>query len=94
MVNSRTRGEEAASARQYAYAVAEFTSSPGAPGMRCKKARGETTLGGGRQVGHPGREVTRLGRGARDLLARTRLGRIRVGRLRARKVRQQREHGQ
>ena len=43
MVNSRTRGEEAASARQYAYAVAEFTSSPGAPGMRCKKARGETT---------------------------------------------------
>ena len=44
MVNTRTRGEAAASARLYAYAAAESTSSPGAPGIRCRKARGEGTV--------------------------------------------------
>ena len=43
MVNTRTRGEAAASALQYAYAFAESTNSPGAPIIRPKNARGEGT---------------------------------------------------
>ena len=44
IVNTRTRGEASASARPYAYASAESTNSPGAPAMRCRKARGEGTV--------------------------------------------------
>src|ERR1700688_1222541 len=44
MVKTRTRGDEAASARQYAYALALSTNSPGAPGMRPRNFWGDTTV--------------------------------------------------
>jgi hypothetical protein len=44
ILNKRTRGEAAASARPYAYAVDESTNSPGAPAIRCRKARGDGTV--------------------------------------------------
>src|SRR3569832_1224402 len=44
MMNTRSRGEAAANARAYAYAVAESTNSPGAPAIRCRNLLGDGTV--------------------------------------------------
>src|SRR5262245_18065467 len=43
IVKISTRGDASASVRAYAYARAESTNSPGAPGMRFRNCRGEGT---------------------------------------------------
>ena len=44
MVNTRTRGDFAAKARQYAYAYAVYANSPGAPAMRPRNRSGDGTV--------------------------------------------------